>query len=494
MKNETLLEEVRTIVNSPMEADPRATSVPLHELEYISLVDGEVESPVKKEEILAPWIGREMATGDTERVVGISDRETNPDVLVQKKGLEIYDDMKRDATVKAVLFVKKFTRLSTSFIIKPASESSQDKAIATFYGEQLAQMPGTVMQMLLGMMTALDYGFSIMEENFYFINEGEESGKIGLASIKSKKPHDFNFQLDDYSNIIALVQDQNSGNEAVLPPGKFLITSWMPEWENPYGVADLRAAYNPWWQKDVMTRFQAMFLERYASPILLGHYQPGTSQSDIDLFLEILEDIQMHTEAVIPNTLEIDDLKMDRSGSDLYSKAIIYRDTQIARAMLVPELLGFSDKGGSGSYALGKKQFDLFLGILKHLGRTLEEVIREQLTMPFIKWNFPVTDFPTFQFQPLTEESPEIKAKIATTLVAAGLLDAEDEGIRDWIIDFIGILPQSMTKASEMAQDSMTYDDEFWKFISPDGKDEIEAEIMETAARAEQMMDAFERA
>jgi hypothetical protein len=161
--------------------------------------------------------------------------------------------------------------------------------------------------------------------------------------------------------------------------------------------------------------------------------------------------------------------------------------------MLVPELLGFSDKGGTGSYALGKKQFDLFLGILKHLGRTLEEVIREQLTIPFIKWNFPVTEYPEFKFLPLTEESPEIKAKIASILVSAGLLDAEDEGIRDWIIDFIGILPQSMTKASEMAQDSMTFDEPF-KFISPDGYDMIEAEVLETHARTEQLMDAYKRA
>ena len=268
MRDETLFAEVETIYNKPVDPDPRATSMS-HELDIISLVDGEVKNPNEEGLIQEDWIGKEFATGDTERVIGLSDKETNPDALVQKKGLVIYDDMKHDATVKATLFVKKFTRLSTGFIIKPASESSQDIAVAKFYERQLEQMPGTIMQTLLGMMTSLDYGYSIMEENYYFINEGEDSGKIGLASVRSKKPHDFNFKLDDFSNILALVQD-NQGKELVLPPDKFLITTWMPEWENPYGTADLRSAYNAWWQKDVLMRFQAMFLERYAGPILWG--------------------------------------------------------------------------------------------------------------------------------------------------------------------------------------------------------------------------------
>ncbi len=488
MQDENLVAELVTILTEKP-ADPRVNA---HELDIIHLVDGEVEDPEQSGLIQRDWIGKELATGDTERLVGMSDKETNPDALVQKKGLVIYDDMKRDATVKAVLFVKKFTRLSTGFLIKPASESSQDIAIAKFYEDQLKGMPGTIDQMLLGMMTALDYGYSIMEENYVFLNEGDDAGKIGLASVRSKKPHDFEFKLDEFSNILALVQEQNDKDEE-LPPDKFLITSWMSEWENPYGIADLRSAYGAWWQKDVMMRFQAIFLERYAGPILKGTYPPGTSKTERDEFLEILEDMQMHTEFIIPETLQVEDLKMDRSGSDLYSKAITYRDTQIARAMLVPELLGFSDKGSSGSFALGKKQFDLYIGILKQLGNKLEETISEQLTMPFIKWNFPVTQFPEFKFLPLTEESPEIKAKIAATLVSSGILDPQDEGIKELIVDFIGVLPESMTKASEMVQDAMSYD-EFWKFTSPDGKEEIEAEIEETAARTELMMDAFERA
>ncbi len=487
MKDESLFAELRTLIVNPL-TDPRSQS---HELDLIMMDDGAV-APLQ-DTIQSEWIGKELATGDTQRVIGLSNEETNPDALVQSKGLVIYDDMKKDATVKATLFVKKFSRLSTGFIVKPASEDSIDIAIAEFYTKQLENLPGTFMETLLGMMTALDYGYSIMEENYFLINEGDNSGKIGLASIKSKKPHDFNFKLDNFSNILALVQSQNSGKEVPLPPDKFLVTSWMPEWENPYGIADLRSAYQAWWQKDVLMRFQAMFLERYAGPILWGTYPVGTDQGTIDTLLEILEDMQFNTVATKPEGFTVEDMKLDRSGSELYAKAISYRDTQIARALMIPRLLGFSDQGQTGSFALGKKQFDLFLGILKHLGKTLEEVIHEQLTIPFIKWNFDVKEFPRFQFLPLTEESPEIKAKIAATLITAGLIDPEDEGMREFIVDFIGILPEKQTKASEMAQDALSFDQP-WKFHSPDGDETFEIEIREMAARTEKMMDALAKA
>ncbi len=363
--------------------------------------------------------------------------------------------------------------------------------IAEFYEKQLESLPGTVIQMLLGMMTCLDYGFAIMEKNYYFIKEGDYRGKTGLSSIKSKKPHDFRFEQDEFCNVEGLVQIQSKG-EVKLPPSKFIRTTWMPEWENPYGTADLRAAYVARWQKDVILRFQAIWLERYPSPIMIGRYPPGTSQDDQDDLLEVLEDLQIHTEAIIPEGIVIEPIKMDRSGSDIYTKAIDKRDTMIGQAILIPELLGFTSRS-TGSYALGKKQFDLFLGVLWHLGRTIEEVIHEQLTIPFIDWNYGVNeDYPEFEFEALAEEGAETKAKILATLASAGVIDPTDPETREWIGDYLSILPQTKTKASEMAQDALSFHDTF-KFYSPKGDEVFEVEIMETAARMELLNDALQK-
>ena len=448
--------------------------------------DPKVDNRIKRDEI-----GQEFATGSSTLAIDGRMLEANPDALVAKKGLAVYDTMKTDPMVKASLFIKKFSRLATKWVIKPGSDLAKDKEIADFYQKQLENLPGTVIQMLLGMMTCLDYGFSLLEKNYYFIKEGDYRGKVGLSSLKSKKPHDFKFDQDEYCNIDKLIQTQPKG-DVDLSPDKFIRTTWMPEWENPYGTADLRAAYTPWWQKDVILRFQAIWLERYPAPVILGYYPPGTDIDTQDKLLGVLEDLQIHTEAIIPEGMVIDTIKMDRSGSDIYTKAIDKRDTMIGQAILIPELLGFT-KQSTGSYALGKKQFDLFIGVLWHLGRTLEEVVHEQLTMPFVDWNYGVKeDYPEFEFEALAEESAETKAKILATLASAGLIDPTDPETREWIGDYLNILPQTKTKASEMAQDALSFTDAF-KFYSPKGDEVFEVEVMETAARIELMNDALQK-
>jgi phage gp29-like protein len=399
--------------------------------------------------------------------------------------------MKQDGQVMAGLLIKKFTRLSTGWFIKPASPSPEDKAIADFYNQQLEDLPGTVLDFLLAMMTALDYGYSLEEKNYYRITEGEWAGKIGLKSLKSKMPHDFKFILDPFDNVIGLEQTQGTDTR-LLPIEKFIHLAWMSEWENPYGRSDLKAAYIPWWQKDVIMRFQAIWLERYPSPFLLGKYPPGTSEDTKTDLLGVLEDLQIHTEAIIPEGLEIDTVKMDRSGSDIYTKAIDKRDLMISRALLIPELLGFNDRGGSGSYALGKKQVAIFLGVLKYLGDTIMETIHEQLTIPFISWNFDVEHYPRMEFYPLTEESTEEKAKILAILSTAKVIDGEDPETRAAIGDYLNILPEMNTDASDMAMEALDFSEPF-KFIAPDGSDSFTVEIMETSARMELLNDALQR-
>jgi len=463
---------------------------------YVSQARGEETAAVSQppevaDKIEKDFIGREFATGPSD-ITGAGKYSLwlqNPDVLIQKKGLTIFDNMKNDDMVKAALFVKKFTRLSSTWNIQPASEDKADTEIAEFYEQQLDNMPGTIVKMLMAIMTMLDYGFSICEKNYYMIKEGQYRGKIGLANVKSKKPHEFQFKQDDYSNVESLIQNQ-AGDDVSLDPSKFIVSTWMPEWENPYGTSDLKAAYIPWWQKDVIMRFHAIFLERFPAPIVIGYYPPGTDQTTQDDLLEILEDLQINTAATIPEGIRIEFKEVGRVSSEIYTKAIDKRDTMIARSVLIPELLGFTDRGTTGSYALGKKQIDLFMTVLWHLGYTVEELIHEQLTIPFISWNFAPKEYPRFVFEPIAEESPEVKAKIIATLAGAGFLDSSDPEVRDAIGDYLRILPATHTDAARMAEEALNFKVPY-RFYSADGRDQWEVEVLENAARLELMDDAL---
>jgi phage gp29-like protein len=351
-------------------------------------------------------------------------------------------------------------------------------------------MPGTFMKTILGMMTALDYGYSISEIVLKYLENGKHKGKIGLKAIKSRKPHDFEFQTDEHSNLKHLIQYQG-GHQKELPPEKFVIWSWNPEWENWYGVSDLKAAYRPWWMKDVVTKFHGIFLERYPSPVFIGRYPQGLAEKEKKALLIALEDLQIKTSTIVPQGVIIDTIEVGKSGSAIYDKAIEKFDKQICRSVLVPDLLGMSNTPSKGSYALGRKHFDVFLWVLYHLGKTVEEMLHEQLTIPLIDLNFQVDEYPKFIMEEITEESMETKAKILVQLSQAGLVDFTIPAYRKWASEFLYALPDVDTKANEMAHDAVTFSDQRYKFCSPDGRDSFMLDIEENTARMEKFEDAL---
>lgn len=417
----------------------------------------------------------------------------NPDELVLKKGLKIYDDMKKDDQVKACLSTKKLARLSTKSHVKPASKDAKDIEVAKFYAWALENMPGTQTNVLLGLMTALDYGYSVSEIVLKYIEGGFWKGKIGIKAIKTRKPHDFEFRTDTHMNIESLIQYQ-SGFEVPLPIEKFILWSNDPEWGNPYGISDLKAGYRAWWMKDVVMKFWGIFLERYPSPIFIGRYPPGLPEKEKSALLKILVNLQIKTAGIIPQGVQIDTIEVGKSGSKIYDDAIGKLDRQICRSLLVPDLLGMSDTPSKGSYALGKKHFDVFLWILVYLGEILEEIWHEQFTKPFIDLNFDVKGkYPKWKLEEITEESMETRSKILAQLAQAKFINPEDPAHREWASDFLTILPGADTRASAMAEDALDFTTPL-KFYSPSSDGDLfNVEILENEARLQKFEDAWQK-
>lgn len=444
----------------------------------------------------------ELASGDSALIsaIGVPTYE-HPDALIQQKKLDVYDDMKKDDQVRAALAVKKFSRLSTPYEFKPASNDAKDVQIAKFVTDVVAAMPGSFVKTLMAVMTALDYGFSVSEKNYDYIKDGIWPGKIGLANIKSRKPHDFEFKMDEHSNLLALIQTV-SWQRTELPPEKFILYSYQSLWESPYGTSDLRSAYDAWWSKSVVMRFWNMHLERWASPVLIGRFPPGTSPETKAELLKTLEDLQIGTVAITAEGLTIEPLELKSTGADLYSKAIEKRDSMILRAMLVPELLGMGPMPSAGSYALGKKQYTLFFTMLTFLGNEVEELLMEQLIKQLVDMNFATDAYPTFKFAPFEENTEEEKSRMSVqraqtlqTLATGGFIDPLDDEVQQAAMEYMNILPKNTGTAFnetgfEMACDALTFKPIF-KFTNPDGRDAFVLDAAENMARFELLQDAF---
>ena len=87
---------------------------------------------------------------------------------------------------------------------------------------------------------------------------------------------------------------------------------------------------------------------------------------------------QNATTFAIPDDVMIEFVQSSRDASDVYLKGLDYYNMQIARSILVPDLLGL---GGTetkgGSFALGKEQFKVFLSTIKKDRESLERNISQ---------------------------------------------------------------------------------------------------------------------
>jgi phage gp29-like protein len=214
------------------------------------------------------------------------------------------------------------------------------------------------------------------------------NGKVIYKSLKTRPPHSFQFDVDDKGFIKQVIQSTPRG-ELKFEPKTFLHHVYQMEFGNPYGKSDLQSAYAAWKAKKFFSRFFAIYVEKYASPPLVGKYPKTYSTSEREEFFNKIKTLQNATTFTIPDDVMLEFVQHSRDASDIYLKGLDYYNMQIARSILVPDLLGI---GGTqtegGSYALGREQFKLFLSTIKKDRESLERKITFKLIRPIVLSNF----------------------------------------------------------------------------------------------------------
>lgn len=363
----------------------------------------------------------------------------NPDTLVGKKGLRVYNSMSEDEQVKAASLVKKYAALSTGWTIKPGDDKDKlSQELADFSISITKGIKGTFYDSLLGIMSAWDFGFSISEIVKYLIPTGRFKGKVGIRAIKTKEPYSYGFRDDIYGNIEAITFNADIGNIGrEFNPDDFVIYSYNKKfYSNHYGRSDFRAAYRSFFSKNVIMKFHNIFLERFGAPTAYATYPEGTKKKILTAIDEILRNLQAKSAFRIPDTVKMELLEATRRGDAGYEKAIAMHNTLISRAILMPELLGFGDRA-SGSQALGETQKDIFEWIIGKYHRDIEEtIVFEQILKRIIDINYIVQDeeqYPVFQMNAISEDNMETRVKTIEAGVKIGALDPNEEWIREYM-------------------------------------------------------------
>lgn len=358
----------------------------------------------------------------------------NPSVLVTRKGLAVFDEMRRDDQIKAALKFKKHAVLATGWEVVSPEGKPPDWEVTKFVNDQLNLMAGTLTGSIIEIMTALDYGFSVTE----IILKQTDDNKIGLAALKTRDPHSFNFVTDEFGNLLPDgVQQETPTGIKNMPENKFVIYSYQKEFGNPYGTSDLESAYRAWWTKDNSYKWLAMYLERFGIPPLFMFYDPkaftATQQTQLQT---VLENLQASTVGLVPRTkkdsLEPWSPEIATQVSSVFIPSLAMFNQDMSRALLMPGLLGMTPDSATGSFARAKVHFDVFSMVVEYLRSEITEtVMNEQVVRPLVDLNFPVEDddYPEFRLMPLSDEIRVELLKTWSEMVGAGVVlsTLEDE-------------------------------------------------------------------
>jgi hypothetical protein len=375
----------------------------------------------------------------------------NPDELVKKKGIDVYKQMLMDDQIKANSLLKKTARLSTDNSIEDASNEKQDQIIGDFVRHILYhRMDITMRNLLLSLMSGMDYGFALAEKNWEYIDEGDWAGYVGYKNINPKAPKGFHFDRFDNGTVKprGLLQNTSlfpwshlSQKEKDGMPrfriDKFVHYAHMSEFSNPYGQSDLKSGYRSWLSKDVMMKYWMMYLERHGAPLPMATIPLGATNDEVEACRTMATNLHGKSVVIMPDGFGLGYLESARTASPGFEQAIAIHNGALDRSAMVPQLMGLSGGGGTGgSYGLGKTQYDVFIFYQEFLGLQLEDVFQRQVIKPLVDLNFAnVKNYPKFQFASIRRETRKDRAQIVQLLTQSGHINAHE----DWIWAFIDL-------------------------------------------------------
>jgi len=343
----------------------------------------------------------------------------NPDDLPSRQGAGVYRRMVRDDQIRALLSLKRAVVASRAWHFQARDEAQRQ--CAEFLEYVLTQrLRGTFRQALEAMLSSQVHGFSLVEKVYEPVIWRGRS-LWGLAALKARPAETFRFESDRHGNLTGLLQQQN-GREERLEPRRFIHHVNKAEVHPHYGESDLRECHRHFIAKEHILNFWNVYLERMASGFVHGRISGPLGNAERDELKRVLQRLSSQSSIITPAGVELS--MVTAPDTDAFEKAVAARDKAIAKALLVPNLLGFSEQGAVGSYSQSRTQQETFFLVMNSLSESLADTLNEHLFRELAWWNFGLVEPPRFIFDPHTEAQRQEMARAWQEAVSCGAVNA----------------------------------------------------------------------
>lgn len=303
----------------------------------------------------------------------------DPDLLLRQAGLTRADlrILETDDEIDAALETRRSALVSTPWRLEPW----EGPAVEWLWAELEPWME----RLITGAWRALLYGYSVMEVTYR-----RDGDRIGIAQIDERPIEWFRPTAD--GGLRYFPADGSGGTEGVEVDTrfKFLLTLHMADTQNPMGRALLARLYWPWFFRSNGWKFWARFLERHASPLLVGK-----TVGDVQAMAAALAKAVQSAVVAVGAEDTVNAVYPGSAGDafDRFHRAI---NKRIQKAILGQTLT--SDVDGGGSYAAAKVHAevrdDRRMADVRMVTPTVQRLVDALTAL-----NFPAAEPPAFVMQ-----------------------------------------------------------------------------------------------
>jgi phage gp29-like protein len=387
---------------------------------------------VKKTRLARPVL-LELATNENDLTQGYIDKLMQPEdaVLLERGGgdVKIYRELLRDDQVLSTWQQRRLALTSKETIVDPGGTSALDKKAAESLHENLQSLDWD--RITDRMMYGIFYGHMVGEIMWAY-----DGKQIAIDDIRIRRPGRFRFgqkgelYLLTKDNIRGeLMQSDTVGTVARGPRNPFGPKFWTyraggDNDDNYYGLGIGHQLYWPVFFKRNDVKFWLTFLEKFASPTVMGKL-PGNLIDDAakrTQVLNALQAIQSDAAIVLPESVEVELVEAARSGTADYAGMYARMNAAISKIVLSQTMT--TDDGSSRSQA------EVHKDVRDEVVMADSDLLCNSFNRSVARWwteiNYPGAAIPKVWRQTQAEEDIGERAERDTKVYALGFEPTED--------------------------------------------------------------------
>lgn len=326
-----------------------------------------------------------------ERLASIFQEADQGDILRQA---ELFEEMEeKDAHLGSVLQTRKLAVAGLEYGVSAASDDGKDAEIASFVKEVLFRMDNWD-EALTDLLDAIGKGFSVAEL-MWDIEPSTNSVWIRQLRWRHQKMFTFlNPPASTFQKGTAmtpdsprLLTDASPVYGEVLPPNKFVVHKYRSRSGTAPRAGLLRPCAYMYLFKNYTIKDWVIFNERFAMPMRVGKFGPGSSEADRRTLRNAVFNLGSDAAAVISDSTVIEILESQGKGAsaDVYEKLVDFCDRSISKAVLGQTL---TTEQNMGTYATARVHQMVRQDLLEADAKALSRTINMQVIRPLVEFNF----------------------------------------------------------------------------------------------------------